>query len=51
MQGTGMAEMQKVRRKLSEFTASTDWHWTETGSGVQCQPEATILVTRVHLPG
>lgn len=51
MQGTGTAEMQMVRRKLSEFIASRGWHWTETDSEVQPQPEANILMTRERLPG
>lgn len=33
MQGTGMAEVQMVRRNLSKFLASRGSHWTETGSG------------------
>lgn len=45
MQRTSMAEMQMVRRKFSNFIASRVWHWTETGSEVQPQPETNILLT------
>jgi len=49
--GAGVAEVQGVRRKPSEFAGSRGWHWAETGSQAQPQPEASTLMVRAGAPG